>query len=160
MDYMNERCFPVLLEENLSVPGYLPPPHSSEDMKPESLTDVTAACILRGIFPEGVLKPLLPERSCLLLEPVLHWPWVSISSVNSPTGTLRAAGARWGQCRCRLASGLSKRVVCHLPPLHSLLSGSGRPHTAGSMLGTRWAWHGNPSECEGCLFSFAVACCM
>lgn len=128
MDYVNEVDVSQssLKKITADTSGCLPPPYSSEDMKPKPLTDVTAACIL----PEGILKHLLPERSSLLLEIVLHCLWASLSSVNSPAASLHAAGAWCGQCRCALASGLSPVVACHLPPLHSSLSGSHRPHTA------------------------------
>lgn len=127
------------------------PSLSCDDANSKSLP-VRAACWLPGVLPEDWLTHLLPERKWLLLGPLL----VGILRVCNLTYSWSPVSrCQVGQCRCRLARGLSKMVIWHLP----LLSGSDWPQTAASLLWTRWAWRGNPvTIMQGLLVLFLLLC--
>lgn len=128
------------------------PSLSCDDANSKSLPVVRAACWLPGVLPEDWLTHLLPERKWLLLGPLL----VGILRVCNLTYSWSPVSrCQVGQCRCRLARGLSKMVIWHLP----LLSGSDWPQTAASLLWTRWAWRGNPvTIMQGLLVLFLLLC--
>lgn len=124
----------VLAEESIRMPECAPSlPRDDANSKPLLLLQLPAGCLapcLRTCWPTSCQSGRGSSWG-------LCW-WGRVCNLTyswSPVGRCQV-----GQSRCRLTRGLSEMVLWHLP----LLSGSGWPQTAASLLWSRWAWRGNP----------------